>query len=572
MLDRMAIAGALREISALLALQRGERFRARAYRRGAAALEGLRADLGTLLREGRLTEVPGIGPALARVIAELAQTGTSTVLERLRASLPAGALELHDVPHLTLRRMVGLERALGITTRQELKAACLDHRVRELKGFGEALEHKILAALCELEHQQPVLLVHEAEEAAGELLAFVRSLPGVEHAAAAGGVRRRSEAVDTVAIAVRAENAAPVIDAAVRHPAAVAVAARTPSSCVLALAGGVQVAIAVAAAESFGSLLVALTGSPAHVARLRALVPGRQRTVNGTRGGEPAARLPPARTEEDLYRRLGLPWIAPELREGCGEVEAARRGRLPAELVRVEDVRGIVHCHTEASDGRNTIEEIARAAEALGMEYLTITDHSVSAHYADGLSVDRLRAQWDEIDDVQSRVGITLLRGTETDILADGAFDYPDDILAQLDVVIASVHQRHRLGPAAMTRRLVAAMRHPCFKIWGHPLGRYVRSRPPIECDMRAVLDAAAESRVAIEINGDPYRLDPEPRWQHEARVRGIPFVLAADAHSLRQLGNLRFAVGLARRGWTQRGEVLNTRGCAAFRAAVRPF
>jgi DNA polymerase (family 10) len=574
MLDRLAIAATLRQIAALLTLQGGRRFQARAYHRGALALEALQADLETLVRERRLTEIPGIGKGLAAVITEVAQSGTSTVLDRLRAGLPRGVLELQNVPHLSLRRMLTLEQHLGITTRAELEAACREHRVREVPGFGERLEQKILAGLCEVQEQRrrPELLMHEAERAGRALLAFVRSLPEVERAESAGALRRRSETVAELSVAVAATDTAAVIDHVKAFPAALGVRERTASTCVLQLADGVPARIAVAPPQQYGALFLHLTGSEAHVDRLQriARTRGLRLAPDGLTTREHGRRLPTA-TEAEVYSGLGLPSIAPELREDTGEVEAACVGTLP-QLVREDDIRGVVHCHTVYSDGKNTIEEMARAAQAQGMQYLTITDHSASATYAGGLSADELRAQWDEIAEVQNRVSIRLLRGTESDILADGALDYPDSILEQLDVVIASIHNRHRMGPAEMTRRLVTALRHPCFKIWGHPLGRYVRSRPPIECDMDQVLDAAAESRVAIEVNGDPHRLDVEPRWQRDARARGIPLVIATDAHSTRQLSNLRFGVALARRGWTQAGDVLNTRGFEAFRTAVRPW
>ena len=277
------------------------------------------------------------------------------------------------------------------------------------------------------------------------------------------------------------------------------------------------------------------------------------------------------KTEADLYRHLGLPYLPPELREGVGEIEAALAGELPAELVEEGDIQGLVHCHTNYSDGRHTVEEMARAAEAMGMQYITITDHSPTASYAGGLTLDRLKRQWDEIDRVQEKVKVQLLRGTESDILADGSLDYPDAVLEKMDVVIASIHNRYKMDEAQMTRRVVAALKNPLFKVWGHALGRYVQSRPPIAVKMDEVLDAAAESRVAIEVNGDPHRLDLEPRWQREARRRGIRFVVSTDAHSTRELRNVRFGVAMARRGWLRRSEVLNTLGVDEFRRAVRP-
>jgi len=262
--------------------------------------------------------------------------------------------------------------------------------------------------------------------------------------------------------------------------------------------------------------------------------------------------------------------IPPEVRENEGEIEAALKGTLPDDLVRREDIRGMVHCHTVYSDGRHTVEQMAKAADALAMEYLTITDHSPAASYAGGLSVDRLKAQWEEIARVQESVSVRLLRGSEVDILVDGALDYPDSILEQLDLVIASVHQRFRLDAAQMTRRLTRAMAHPCFKIWGHALGRLVLSRPPIDCRVEEVLDVVAASRAAIEINGDPRRLDMAPRWLRAARERGIRFVISTDAHHPKHLANMSYGVRMARRGWLEPHDILNTRSAVDFAKAIQ--
>jgi DNA polymerase (family 10) len=315
------------------------------------------------------------------------------------------------------------------------------------------------------------------------------------------------------------------------------------------------------------------TGSKAHHVKLRGLARDRGYTISEwglarIEGGEKAF----IRTEDELYRALGMAPIPPELREDEGEIEAALDGRGFEDLVRAEDVRGMVHCHTQWSDGRATIEEMALAAEALGMEYITITDHSGRAHYAGGVTPDRIEQQWEEIARVQERVRIRLLRGTEADILEDGALDWPDRLLERFDVVIASIHERHRLDERAMTKRLVRAMEVPVFKIWGHALGRLVGERDPISCRVEEVLDAAAASgRVAVEVNGDPRRLDMEPRWIRAARERKLRFTLSVDAHSPASLQFLRFAAGTARRGGVRRGEVLNALSAGDFAAAVRP-
>jgi len=310
--------------------------------------------------------------------------------------------------------------------------------------------------------------------------------------------------------------------------------------------------------HAYATALLRATGSAAHVQRLERLA--RER-------GVPLE----AESEAEIYRRLGLSFIPPELREGEGEVEAAMAGALPTDLVTEADIRGFVHCHTVYSDGRHTVAQMAQAADALGMEYLTITDHSTSAAYAGGLSVDRLKAQWDEIARVQETVTVRLLRGTESDILADGALDYPDTILERLDVIIASIHRRHSMDASQMTQRLVRAMELPVFKIWGHALGRRILSRPPVECRVEEVLDAVAASRAAVEINGDPKRLDLAPRWLRAARERGIRFVVSTDAHAVAELVNLRYGVAMARRGWIGRDEVLNTLPADAFARAVAP-
>jgi DNA polymerase (family 10) len=278
-----------------------------------------------------------------------------------------------------------------------------------------------------------------------------------------------------------------------------------------------------------------------------------------------------ARTEEQIYKGLGMQYIPPELRENAGEIEAAAKGKLPQDLVTVADIKGMVHCHTTYSDGVHTLEQMVRGAEGMGMKYITITDHSPTAIYANGLKLDRLQRQWDEIDELQEQVSIKILRGTESDIVAGGGLDYPDAVLEKLDVIVASIHARYRMDSAKMTERITKAMRYPVFKIWGHALGRLLQRRPPFECDVERILDVIAESKAAIEINGDPYRLDLEPRWVREARKRKIKFVISTDAHSVKALTNLKYGVAMARRGWVQRKEVLNTLNPAAFAKAVKP-
>ena len=571
-MDRFAIAAVLREIGALLELQGGNPFKARAYERGARALEAFNGDLDALVGGRRLTSLPGVGAALAATIAEVHETGRSEQLDRLRRQLPPGVLELSQVPHLTLPRIRALHQALGVSSVAELKAAAEAGRVRGVKGFGPKTEEKVLAGIREFETRGQAVLLYEAEREGQALLEYVRALPGVQQADLAGALRRRTEVVDRLVVAVATADPATAVDRFARYPQSVAVIERDLTGATARLAAGLIAQVQTAPRSAYPALLHELTGSEAHRARLaqRAKELGLALDRRGvTRLA--TRRRRPVKSEADIYRHLELPDMPPELREDVGEIEAALAGELPPDLVEEADIQGLVHCHTVYSDGRHTVEEMARAAEAMGMKYITITDHSPTPSYAGGLSLDRLQRQWEDIDRAQEKVKVRLLRGTESDILADGSLDYPDAILEKMDVVIASIHNRYKMNEDQMTRRVVTALQNPLFKVWGHALGRYVQSRPPIAVRMEEVLDAAAESRVAVEVNGDPHRLDMEPRWQREARRRGIRFVISTDAHSTHELRNVRYGVSMARRGWLRKGEVLNTLGVEEFRRAVRP-
>ena len=572
-LDRLGVARALREMGRLLDLSGEGAFKARAYARGARVLESLDdASFEQLVVEGRLKELQGVGPGLAARITELSHTGRSESLDSLRGQLPPGAGELGRL-RLGLAKITALHAALGIETIADLRAACEAGRVRLVKGIGEKTEARILEAIRRLEEPGParVLLSH-ALAAAEPVLHHLRGAPGVTAAELAGDLRRRTETVDRLQVIVASTTPAAARTHTLALPGVVSVSDAGPEAYRAVLDSGLPLEVRMSRPDHHGAELLHATGAPAHVAHLGRLAEARGLRLgrNGLVRAAGGARLPGV-DEREIYRHLGLPFIPPELREDEGEIEAADEGRLPGDLVRVEDIQGFVHCHTVYSDGQNTVEEMARAAEARGMRYLTITDHSPTASYASGLSVDRLRAQWDEIARVQEKVSVRLLRGTESDILADGALDYPDDILERLDVVIASIHNRHRMGAEEMTRRLIRAMAHPCFKIWGHALGRLIPSRPPIAVDVEKVLDVAAESRAAIEINGDPRRLDLPPRWLRAARERGLSFVISTDAHATGELDNLRYGVAMARRGWVRREEVLNTLDAAGFARAVAP-
>jgi DNA polymerase (family 10) len=572
MLDKLSVANALREVGMLLELKGENPFKVRAYENGARAVEGLTEDLATLVDEGRLTDVPGIGKALAEKIAHLHATGHLPLLEELRAELPPGFPELLRIPDLGPKKIAALRGALGVSNVAELKAACEAGRVREVKGFGERTEHKILEGIRALEARPRRTLLSEAREAGEPLLAWLRESGLAERVELAGSARRWKETVGDLDVVAASTLPEALSERLAAYPLVEQVQARGTTKTRVQLVGGLGVDLRVVPPEDWATLLHHLTGSKAHHVKLRGLARDRGYTLSewglsrlGT--GEKVQ----VRREEDIYRALGMQAVPPELREDEGEIEAALEHALPKDLVDEGALRGMVHVHTAWSDGRAPLEEMARAAEAMGMQYLTVTDHSAAAAYARGLDARRLEEQWEEMARVQEKVRIRLLRGTEADILEDGSLDVPERLLGKLDVIIASVHSRMRMDADRMTHRIAAAMRLPFFKIWGHASGRLLLERAAYGLHWEEVLDAIAGSPAAIEVNGDPHRLDLEPRWLRKARERDIRFVLSTDAHSVAGLQNLRYAVMTARRGWVTRGEVLNAMPPSAFADAVRP-
>lgn len=556
---------ALEEIAALLEFAGESRFKVAAYERAAEVVNTLGDELAPLVEQGRLRELAGIGSTLARQIEEIYNTGSSDYLERLRGEQPPGVAELVQVEGLTPRRVRALHDALGIGSVVALRDACAAGRVREVRGFGAKTEAKLLAA-CERwltrgeVAPDPVLLPRALELSA---LLEQRLSGVVEQVHVAGALRRAAESVRELELVLVGER-----DRAFEQLAGLRQVLRTDAKNGVAyLTEALLLKLHTATPATLGNALVRHTGAAGHVAMLLERARERRIALDDANDGRPMTLFA---SEEALYDALGLAFVPPELRDGGDEVLAAERGGF-GDLVTAPDIRGMVHCHTTYSDGKNSILEMARAAHELGMKYITITDHSPSAHYARGVTLDRLKEQWDEIAAAEEQVPIRILRGTESDILSDGSLDFPDTVLEQFDVVIASIHARHRMDAAAMTERLGRALSLPVFKIWGHALGRILNHRPPIDCDVPALLDRLAASRGAVEINGDPYRLDLPPAWIPAARERGIPFVLSVDAHSTRGFGVLRYAVSMARRGGVRVKEVLNALPADAFAERVRP-
>lgn len=570
MLDKFEIARAIREIALFLQLKRENTFRVRAYENGAAALEAINEDLGKVIDERRLTRVRGIGEGLEAIIGELYNTGRCDMLERLRAEMPPGILELSQVPGLTPKRIQALHDALKISSIVELQAACATGAVAQVKGFGKKTQENILKGIHTYQTREEKVLLLNAREVAKHLRQHFEGLRQVAQFEVAGSVRRWSEVVRNINLVVATADGAGAAQWLAGFPLVTRIEKTEGNRTQVRLASGMRVDMLSCSQDQFVPALITQTGSPAHVERLREIAQ-QQGYVFDDVSLRKGKRLVATPDEESFYQTLGMPYIPPELREDDGEFEEVFAGGNFDDLINEAHIKGLVHCHTVFSDGKNTVEEMAVAAQDMDMDYITITDHSPAAHYAGGLTVDRLKQQWAQIEEAQSKVKVKLLKGTECDILEDGRLDYPDPVLDQFDLIIASIHSRMKMDREQMTKRLVNCMKQRQFKIWGHALGRLILRREPFDCNVEAVLDAAAESRVAIEVNGDPYRLDMEPRWIKEARLRGIKFVISTDAHSTRGLHALRYGVHIARRGGLRKSEVLNTLAWQQFAAAVKP-
>ena len=567
------VAGILREISQLLQLKGENAFKVRAYDSAADVFETLPPDPGApgglnqRVQEGTLSELSGVGKAIDQKVTELVQSGKLEYLESLRKEFPHGALDLVQIPGLGPRKAVVLIRELDVTSLDDLEKAAREGRVRGLKGFGEKTEQLILEGIpkvrARLGARRPLW---ETRPLAEQLLERVRAAPGVVRAEIAGSVRRYAETNGDIDIVAAGGPPEPVMEAFVNAPGISEILARGGTKCSVRLRDGLQADLRVVTEAQFATALHHFTGSKQHHVKLRGIARRKGLSISeyGLARLDGSGSLQPG-SEEELYRILGLPLVPPELREDLGELELAEKEALP-DLVSLSDIRGFVHCHSTWSDGKASIEQMVRAAQALGAAVITITDHTSAAHYANGLNLDRLKAQWDEIAQVQERIPeVRILLGSEVDILEDGALDWPDAILEKLDVVICSVHQRFRLDEPRQTERIRRALTHPLCSIWGHPTGRYLGEREPMPARWEELIEVAAERGVTIECNGTPHRLDFSADLLKLARKHGAKVCLSVDAHSTSELKNLHYAVGTARRGWTEKSRVVNARAAGAF-------
>ncbi len=531
-----------------------------AYRKAAESLENLGRDVNDVWREGQLTDIPGVGKAIAEKIEELLTTGRLEFLEKLQGEVPPSLVELLQVPDLGPKKAALFWKQQGITNLAQLEAAARAGKLRGLPGMGEKSEARILAGIEALSRRTDRTPLAKAWPFAQELLALLRALPGVEAAEAAGSLRRMRATVGDLDLLVAASDSQAVMQAFVSHPEVVRVLSQGDTKASVEYSRNLRAQLWVHPPQRFGTALQYATGSKDHNVRLRelALKQGLSLSEQAFLREDGSELL--CATEEQVYATLGLPWIPPELREDRGEVQAARAGQLPR-LVALEHVHAELHSHSTWSDGKLSIREMAGLALERGMKALAITDHSGGLGVAGGLTAGDLREQRAEIDRVQRELGdsIRLLQGCEVEIRADGSLDFPDEILASLDIVIASLHVSLRQPRQQVTQRLLNAIRNPHVDVIGHPTGRIIPNREGADLDMDAVLDAAAEHGVALEINAYPTRLDLDDVYARRAIEKGALLSINTDAHSASDLDMLHFGVATARRGWVGPDDVINT-------------
>jgi DNA polymerase (family X) len=558
------------EIADLLEIEGDNPFRIRAYRTAARTLRDLGREVTGMLAQGEdLTELPGIGEDLAAKIQEIIETGTTPLLGKLRKKVPPALTELLHIPGLGPKRVKALYHELDVQTVEQLQRAALDGRIRTLPGFGQKTEQHISQAVKARADTATRFKLAVAAQYADALVAYLKQAPGVKHVVVAGSYRRAKETVGDLDILVTAHPNSPVLDRFLTYGEVAEVIAKGTTRAAVRLASQLQVDLRVVPEESYGAALHYFTGSKAHNIAIREL--GQQRDLKINEYGVfKDSRHIAGETEESVFTAVNLPFIPPELRENRGEIEAAQAGKLPR-LVELSNLKGDLHAHTKATDGRNSLHEMALAARERGFEYLAITEHSKHVTVAHGLTAQRLLAEIDEIDRLNTKLsGITLLKGIEVDILEDGRLDLPDNILAQLDLVIGAVHSRLHLPRQKQTERLLRAMDRPHFHILAHPTGRLIQEREPYDVDMPRIIRQARHRGCFLELNAHPERMDLLDTYCQLAKEEGVLVSINSDAHGTLDFNNLRFGIGQARRGWLEKDDVLNTRRLHALRSLLR--
>ncbi len=568
-MDKDRVAEVLNEIGTLLELKGENPFKTRAYANAARALEALTESLDKLIAENRLGEIKGIGEALQKKITELVTTGKLAYYEELKTSIPAGLVEMLGIPGVGPKKVKALNDKLGIETIEQLEAACQAGKVAKLEGFGEKTQAKILEGIQFKRTYAARHLLSDALARAEPMLESLRGHPDVIRCSTAGSLRRWRETIGDVDFLASSKKPANVIGFFTSQPAVARISAKGDTKASVILEGGIQADLRVVSDAEFPCALMYFTGNKEHniVMRQRAIGRGLRLNEYGLFRSREETRDPkllvPCRTEEEIFRKLGLPYIPPELREDKGEFAAAEKGELP-KLMEWTELKGSLHNHSNWSDGRHPLEDIAAHMRELGCAYWAITDHSKSSFVANGLDAKRLRDQIKAVKKMNEQFAgegsdFRLLTGSEVDILADGKLDFPDEVLAELDVVVASLHQGFSQNEAETTKRLVRAAENPYVHMLGHLTGRLLLEREPYKVNQQSVIDACAGTGTWIELNANPYRFDLDWRLWPYAKSKGVKCVINCDAHRNEHAGFLRLGAGIARKGWLTKADVINT-------------
>lgn len=560
--DNEAVAAVLDEIGDLLELKGENVFRAVTYRAVARAIRDLREPVATLVAQDRLAEIPKCGPSVTEAITQLVATGESTRHAELKAAVPDGLITLLRVPGVGPATARTIYKELQITSIDELEAAARAHRIRELPKIKAKTEENILKSIASLRQRTGRSLIHHARAAANEMIALLRERTGIEDSSVAGSVRRYRETIGDIDLLVASGNAAPIMAAFTSAPSVERILAHGDTKSSVIVARGLQIDLRVVPPTSWGAALLYFTGSKEHNVRLRGHVLRKKMLLNEYGlyriGAEARGQEIASRTEEELYAALGMDWIAPELREDHGEIDAALAHALPA-LVSVGDIRGDLHTHTNWTDGHDDLAAMARRAKAKGYAYMAVTDHSPGLGLTMGLNAERIAARIAEAKALNAELApFRILVGTEVDIRANGALDYPDEILRGFDIVSASVHSAFGQPREVMTKRILDAIRNPYVTALSHPTGRLLERRDPYAVDLDAVIDGAIATGTWIEVNGGPERLDLPDVWVRKAVERGATLVASSDAHAVEELEWMEFAISTGRRGWATRAAFAN--------------
>jgi len=575
-MENHEIAAVFEEIAAIMRITQDDSkwsFKASAYDRAKRSIEGLPERLEDIARDPnrKLTDIPGIGTDLAAKIKELVETGQLKYHQEFLKKIPRSLLELMQIPGVGPQKVRLFNQQLGIQTLDELEAAAKAQKLRELPGMSEKSEQNILNALGALHRSAGRYRLDQAYETAEEIQAFLAEIKGAQEITPAGSLRRGRDTVGDLDVLITGGDRARISERFLKFPRIAQVLVAGEDKISVKLKNQMQVDVRLLEPEEFGSALMYFTGSKEHNVALRDRAKRRGWKLSEYGLFEGEKRIA-GRTEQEVYRKLDLDYIPPELRENTGEIELAQEGKLPR-LVELKDIRGDLQMHTTASDGRNSIEEMAAAAKKLGYEYILITDHSKAVTIANGLDDQRAIEHIAEIKAARKKVkGIEIWAGTEVDILGDGELDYPDEILKQFDIVLASIHSRMTQPGEEMTERMIKALQNPYVRILGHPTGRYILRREPFNFDLERVLAAAKQAGVVVEVNANPERLDLCDRHARLARERGLKLVISTDAHQPKHFENMRYGVVTARRGWAEKKDVINTYPPEKLLAALRPL